>query len=42
LSNDSPDYVWFDGKLIPSDEAKVSVKTHALHYGTAVWEGIRA
>lgn len=30
-----------DGKLIPWDEAKVHVLTHALHYGLAVFEGIR-
>lgn len=35
-------YVWFDGKLVPTGDAKVSVRTHALHYGTAVFEGIRA
>ena len=40
--NEAGEYVWFDGKLVPSDEAKVSVRTHALHYGTAVFEGIRA
>jgi branched-chain amino acid aminotransferase len=40
--SEAHDYIWFDGKLVPSNEAKVSVKTHALHYGTAVFEGIRA
>jgi branched-chain amino acid aminotransferase len=34
--------IWFDGKLVPEAEAKVSVLTHALHYGTSVFEGIRA
>lgn len=34
--------VWFDGKLVAAAEAKVSVLTHALHYGTSVFEGIRA
>jgi branched-chain amino acid aminotransferase len=32
---------FFRGKIIPLSEAKVSVTTHALHYGTAVFEGIR-
>ena len=32
---------YFGGEFIPADEAKVSVMTHALHYGTAVFEGIR-
>jgi branched-chain amino acid aminotransferase len=35
-------YIWFDGELVPQEEAKVSVLTHALHYGTSVFEGIRA
>jgi len=40
--NEAKEYIWFDGKPVPAEEAKVSVKTHALHYGTAVFEGIRA
>ncbi len=32
---------FFRGKVVPLSEAKVSVMTHALHYGTAVFEGIR-
>ena len=32
---------FFRGKMVPVSEAKVSVMTHALHYGTAVFEGIR-
>ncbi len=35
-------YIWLDGDTVPWDEAKVHVLTHALHYGTAVFEGIRA
>ena len=34
--------IWFDGELVPAAEAKISVLTHALHYGTSVFEGIRA
>ncbi len=33
--------IWFNGKLVPWDEAKVHVLTHTLHYGVAVFEGIR-
>ena len=36
------EFIWFDGKLVPWDQAKVHVLTHALHYGSAVFEGIRA
>jgi branched-chain amino acid aminotransferase len=35
------DTIWLDGKLVPFDEAKVHVLTHALHYGIGVFEGIR-
>ncbi|AGW12139.1 branched-chain amino acid transaminase [Megalodesulfovibrio gigas] len=35
-------YIWFDGNLVPWDEAQVHVLTHALHYGVGVFEGIRA
>jgi len=32
---------FFRGNIVPISEAKVSVMTHALHYGTAVFEGVR-
>ena len=35
-------YVWFDGRFVTSDRAKVPITTHAIHYGTSVFEGIRA
>jgi len=34
-------YIWLDGKLLNWSDAKVHVMTHALHYGTSVFEGIR-
>ncbi len=34
--------IWFNGEQIPWDEARVHVLAHALHYGSAVFEGIRA
>ncbi len=34
--------IWMNGKLVPWDEAKVHILTHALHYGSGVFEGIRA
>jgi branched-chain amino acid aminotransferase len=34
--------VWMDGKLVDWEDAKIHVLTHALHYGTGVFEGIRA
>ena len=35
-------YIWFDGKLLTHDKAKVPVTSHAIHYGTSIFEGIRA
>jgi branched-chain amino acid aminotransferase len=34
--------IWMDGELVPWHEAKVHVLSHALHYGSGVFEGIRA
>ncbi len=34
--------LWLDGELIEQPEAKVHVLTHSLHYGLAVFEGVRA
>lgn len=36
------EFVWFDGKFVTLDKAKVPITTHAIHYGTSVFEGIRA
>nr|MBC7246136.1 branched-chain amino acid transaminase [Chloroflexota bacterium] len=35
-------YAFFDGKIVPIEEAKISIMTHALNYGTGCFEGIRA
>ena len=35
-------FIWFDGELVPWEEATVHVLAHGLHYGTGVFEGIRA
>jgi branched-chain amino acid aminotransferase len=34
--------VWFNGKIVPVESAKISLFTHALHYGVGAFEGIRA
>ena len=36
------DKIWMDGELVPWHEAKVHILTHSLHYGSGVFEGIRA
>jgi branched-chain amino acid aminotransferase len=33
--------IWFNGKLVPHEDATVHVLSHALHYGSSVFEGIR-
>ncbi len=35
-------FVWFDGKYVPIEKANVPITTHAIHYGTSIFEGIRA
>ena len=34
--------VWFDGEILDYNEVRVPIDTHALHYGTSVFEGIRS
>ena len=34
--------IWFDGALVPWEKATVHVMTHAIHYGSSVFEGLRA
>ena len=36
------EHIWFNGKLVPWNDAKVHVLAHGLHYGTGVFEGIRS
>ena len=38
----SSDLIWHNGEFVAWEDAKVHVLTHALHYGTGVFEGIRA
>lgn len=36
------DRIWMDGELVAWDDAKIHILTHSLHYGSGVFEGIRA
>lgn len=38
---DRDGFIWFDGQLLPWRQVKTHVLTHALHYGSAVFEGER-
>lgn len=40
--HDRDGFIWLDGQLVPWRDAKVHILTHALHYGSAVFEGERA
>lgn len=42
MSIEPTPWIWFNGQLVPWNEARVHVFTHALHYGSSVFEGIRA
>lgn len=44
MSQDSSQiqFVWLDGEIVPYADAKVSILSHSLHYGTAAFEGVRA
>ncbi|MGQ0834490.1 MAG: branched-chain amino acid transaminase [Gammaproteobacteria bacterium] len=35
-------FIWFNGKLVPWEKATVHVLSHALHYGSSIFEGVRA
>ncbi len=39
---EATEVIWMDGTLVPWDQANVHVSVHALHYGSSVFEGIRA
>src|SRR6185312_16318659 len=39
---DRDGFIWYDGKFVPWRDATTHVLTHSLHYGLAVFEGVRA
>ncbi|MFT6160462.1 MAG: branched-chain amino acid aminotransferase [Myxococcota bacterium] len=42
MTMNPPQYFWFDGQLLRSDRTPATILEHGLHYGTGVFEGIRA
>ena len=36
-----PGVIWYDGEMVPWQDAKLHVLNHALHYASAIFEGIR-
>lgn len=41
MSINKNDWIWHNGRIVPWDQAQVHVMSHALHYGSSVFEGIR-
>jgi len=41
MNTKNADFIWFDGEFKSWDSVTVPITTHALHYGTSVFEGIR-
>ena|SRR5579859_5998267 len=39
---DYPRFAYFQGQIVPIEQAKISIMTHALNYGTAAFGGVRA
>ncbi len=42
MARNFPEWIWHNGKIMPWAEATTHVMTHALHYGSSVFEGIRS
>ncbi|HEY7433810.1 MAG TPA: branched-chain amino acid transaminase [Methylomirabilota bacterium] len=41
MSFPKSDQIWMNGKLVPWDDAKIHIGSHVVHYGSAVFEGVR-
>src|SRR5260221_1178006 len=42
MTFDNGPFIWFDGKFVRWEDANIHVTAHVLHYGSSVFEGIRA
>ncbi len=42
MARDSNGVIWMNGKFVPYEDAKIHVLSHVVHYGSSVFEGIRA
>jgi branched-chain amino acid aminotransferase len=41
MSAPRSDFIWMSGRLVPWDDARIHIGSHVIHYGSAVFEGIR-
>lgn len=42
MSKKLAEFIWFNGEIVPWENATVHIMTHAIHYGSSVFEGVRA
>src|SRR5258705_9888162 len=42
MARESGGLIWMNGKFVPFEDAKIHVLSHVVHYGSSVFEGIRA
>ena len=42
MAMQTSDWIWLDGQIVPWDQATLHVGDHVVHYGSSVFEGIRA
>ena len=42
MPREAKTFIWMNGKFVPSEDAKIHVLSHVIHYGSSVFEGIRA
>jgi branched-chain amino acid aminotransferase len=41
MANPRSDFIWMSGTLVPWDDARIHIGSHVVHYGSAVFEGVR-
>jgi branched-chain amino acid aminotransferase len=41
MASPRSDFIWMNGQLVPWDDARIHIGSHVIHYGSAVFEGIR-
>lgn len=42
MAMQTSEYIWFKGEFVPWDDAQIHIMSHVVHYGSSVFEGIRA
>lgn len=42
MAFEEAEYIWMDGELVPWQDAKIHILSHVVHYGSSIFEGLRA